>query len=287
MSVLHSPTVAAWQLGIRLRQRREQLGLTAAEVAKTVGCAQAYISGVEAGKVKLPEARLEQLVEAYELELDEAEKLEELRLRSHQPGWWHDYANILSDGFVRFLGFEAGAEQIRTYQSETIDGMLQTEEYARAVIKGGSPHVRLTEVDRRVAVRMARQARLDDGLPVRVTTVLAQGALMQRVGGGDVMRRQLEHMLTMMEEKPDLVDIRVMPFEAGAHPALGGPFYILSFGSSGLPDLVWQEILTSTDIIDHQARVTDYVITFAETLERALSPDESRDLIRAIAREMT
>ncbi|SCE99383.1 hypothetical protein GA0070558_11840 [Micromonospora haikouensis] len=134
---------------------------------------------------------------------------------------------------------------------------------------------------------MARQARFDGAHPLRVSALLSEGALRQQVGGPQVMRRQLDHLVRLATERPAQIEVRVLPFSAGAHPAFGGPFEILSFPSPRLPDLVWQEILTSIDIIDQSVRVTDYIVTFAETRELALGSDESVDLIRRIAKEMT
>ncbi|WP_341718057.1 DUF5753 domain-containing protein [Micromonospora sp. FIMYZ51] len=282
-----SPVVQAWELGLRLRQRREEVGLTAAAAGRAIGIIQAYVSGVEAGRVKLPARRLAQIVTAYELEPEEAAELEALRAGAARRAWWHEYAQLFPAEFLRFLGYEAGAEQIRSFHPEAIHGLLQTEEYARAVIRGGTTTIRLTEVDRRVAVRMARQARLDGPHPLRVSAVLSEGALRQQVGGPAVMRAQLDHLVALATDRPEQFEIRVLPFTVGAHPAFGGPFEILSFPSPRLPDLVWQEILTSIDIIDQSVRVTDYVVTFAETRELALGSAESLDLIRRIAKEMT
>lgn len=282
-----SPVVQAWELGIRLRQRREEIGMTAAAAGRAAGIIQAYVTGVETGKVKLPAERLAQLVKIYELDPDEAAELEALRVGATRRCWWHQYAQIFPAEFIRFLGYEAGAEQVRSYHSETIHGLLQTEEYARAVIRGGTTTIRLTEVERRVAARMTRQERLTGDRSLRISTVLAEGALRQLVGGPAVMRDQIKHLIKLATERPEQITIRVMPFSAGAHPALGGPFEILSFDSPRLPDLVWQEVLTSIDIMDQSARVTDYLVTFTETLERALSSDDSLALIRRIAEEMT
>ncbi|MFY1635201.1 helix-turn-helix domain-containing protein [Solwaraspora sp. WMMB335] len=281
-----SPVVQAWELGLRLRQRREEIGMTAAAAGKAAGIIQAYVSGVEAGRVKLPAKRLAQLVDIYELEPDDAAELEALRVGAARRGWWQDYAKLFPNEFLRFLGYEAGASQLRSFHSEAIHGLLQTEEYARAVIRGGSTTIRLTEVERRVDVRMARQVRLDGNDPIRISTVISEGALRQQVGGPAVMRGQLDHLATLMTERPEQVEIRVMPFTAGAHPAFGGPYEILSFASPRLTDLVWQEILTFIDIVDQSTQVTDYVVTFAETRERALSSQDSLALIREIAREM-
>ncbi len=284
---LQSPTVQAWELGMRLRERREEVGMTAVAAGRASGITQAYISGVEAGRVKLPGERLAQLVAAYEIDPGEAADLEGLRVAAMQRAWWHQYSQLFPAEFLRFLGYEAGADHVRSYHNELLHGLLQTEEYARAVIRGGNTYVRLTEMDRRVAVRMARQRRLDGDHPLRLTSVIAEGALRQQVGGREVMRAQLDHLDRLLTERPEQFEIRVMPFTAGAHPALGGPFQILSFPSPRLPDLVWQEVLTSSDIIDQSSRVADYVVTFAEARERALSSAESLVLIRQVAKEMT
>ncbi|MDG4832914.1 helix-turn-helix transcriptional regulator [Solwaraspora sp. WMMD1047] len=283
-----SPIVQAWELGIRLRQRREEIGLTAAAAGRAIGIIQAYVSGVEAGRVKLPARRLAQMIEIYELDPDDAAELEELRVGAARRGWWQEYSQLFPAEFLRFLGYEAGAEQIHCYDSELLHGLLQTEEYARAVIRGGRTVIRLTEVDRRVAARMARKTRLTATQnPIRISAVVGEGALRQQVGGPAVMRAQLEHLAALMTERPDQIEIRVLPFSVGAHPALSGPFQVLSFPSPRLHDLVWQEILTSIDIIDQSVRVTDYVVTFGETRECALSSGDSLALIQRIAKEMT
>ena len=125
-----SPVVQAWELGMRLRQRREEVGFTAAAAGRAIGIIQAYVSGVEAGRVKLPARRLAQVVEAYELEPEEAAELEELRAGAARRGWWHEYSQLFPAEFLRFLGYEAGADQIRSFHPEAIHGLLQTEAYA-------------------------------------------------------------------------------------------------------------------------------------------------------------
>lgn len=283
-----SPTVCGWELGMRLKARREQLALTASGVAQQVKCAQAYISGVESGRVKLPVHRLAQLVEVYEIDDDEAAELDELRIAAGQRGWWHEYqyASMFDSEFVRYLGFEAGASHIRSYNADLINGFLQTADYAGAVIKGGSPYVRLTEVERRVVFRMARQQRVLGDKSVRLTAIINQGALLQQVGGPAVMRQQLNHVAKLMRERRGQIEVRVMPFSAGAHAVLGSPFDILSFASNQLPDLVWQETLASFDIVERSIKISEYVVSYAEAVEDALSVKDSLDLIRQTAKEM-
>lgn len=283
---IESPTVRGWALGLRLRQRRAELGLTITAAARATGVTSTYLSGIEAGSVRFPGDRLAQLITLYNLDDEDASELEELRLAATRRAWWHRYSQLFPAEFLRFLGYEAGATHVRCYDNELLHGLLQTEAYARAVIRGGSTYVRLTEVDRRVTARMARQTRLTYANPLKLTMLVGEGVLRQQVGGPEVMREQLDHLTRLVDERPGQIQIRVMPFTAGAYPALGGPFQILTF-SSRLPDLVWQEVLNSSDIIDQSARVTDYVVTFAETMECALNSDDSLDLIRQIAKEMT
>ncbi|MDG4771701.1 helix-turn-helix transcriptional regulator [Solwaraspora sp. WMMD792] len=282
-----SPTVQAMELGIRLRERREELGMTAVGVGRSSGITQAYVSGVEIGKVKLPADRLAQLVKIYEIDDQEATELEALRVGAMARAWWHTYKQLFPAEFLRFLGYEAGADHVRTYQSELIDGLLQTEAYARAILRGGNTYVRLTETEQRIEVRLARQRRLAEDPPLRITAIFGEGAIRQQVGGPAVMRAQLAHLADLMTRHPEQFQIHIVPYSAGAYPALGAPFQILSFPSTRVPDLVWQEVLTSSDIIDQSTRVADYTITFGETLERALSFDESLALIRQVAQEMT
>ncbi|MFG1915963.1 DUF5753 domain-containing protein [Micromonospora sp. NPDC048898] len=226
-------------------------------------------------------------MQIYEIDSADAAELEGLRVAASRRAWWHQYGQLFPADFLRFLGYEAGAQHIRSYCNELVDGLLQTQDYARAVIRGGNTYVRLTEMERRIGVRMARQERLNAADPLRLTTIVAEGALRQQIGGPAVMRAQLEHLAQLATERPEQVEVRVVPFTAGAHPALGGPFQILSFPSPRLPDLVWQEILTSSDIIDQSTRVADYSVTFEESRECALSSADSLALIRRIAKEMT
>ncbi|MGA8112784.1 MAG: helix-turn-helix transcriptional regulator [Actinocatenispora sp.] len=280
-----SPVVQGWMLGVRLRQYRDQSGLTATEVGKRIGCSQAHISVIESGKPKLTQDRLTQLAELYDVGSTTAKELETLRREATSRAWWHEYSGFFSEQLQRFFGYEAGAEHVRGYHSELVHGLLQTEDYARAIIRGGSPHVRLTEVDRRVEARMIRQQLLTDSNPLHVTSILSESAIRQQIGGAATMRAQLRHLVSLAEEHPH-VTLHVLPFSAGTHPSIGAPYQILSFTSGLLHDIVWQEILTSTDIVDQPNKVTEYVMTFHETARLALDEGESLDLITRVAGEL-
>ena len=281
-----SAVVSAWELGLRLRERRDHLSLSVASVAKSLRMHQPNLSAVETGRKRITTANLAKLAKLYGLAHDELVELTELQAQADHRDWYHKYGWLFSEEFVRYLGLEFGATSISVYQGCLVHGLLQTEDYARAVIRGGSPYIRLTEVQPRAEVRMARQRRLDGPYPLRLRVLIGEAALRQEVGGREVMRRQLEHLATVMQERSH-VEVRVLPFRAGAHPALGGPFDILSFDSPRMPDLVWQETLTSTAIVDRQQQVREYAVALAETAETALTAQDSLELIREVAKEMT
>ncbi|MGQ0837920.1 Scr1 family TA system antitoxin-like transcriptional regulator [Actinokineospora sp.] len=281
-----SAVVAAWELGLRLRERREHLALSVGGAARAVQMQQPNLSAVEAGKKKVTAANLTRLAQLFEFDADGQQHLQELRADADHRDWYHRYTWLFGDEFIRYLGLEYGAACVSVYQGSLVHGLLQTEDYAKAVIRGGSPYIRLTEVEPRCEVRLARQRRLTGEHPLRLTALLSEAVLRQEVGGPEVMRRQLDHLVAAAEEH-EHIEIRVLPFTAGAHPALGGPFTVLSFDSPGLPNIVWQETLTTLTIIERHQQVREYTVALAESMQSALSADESRDLIREVAKEIT
>lgn len=280
-----SAIVAAWELGLRLRERRDHLGLSVGAAAKAVKMQQPNLSAVETGKKKITTANLDKLAKLYEFEPDEHYELEALRVRADQRDWYHQYTWMLDDDFFRFVGLESGAVQLRTYQSSIVPGPMQTVDYAEAVIKGGKEWVRGTEVEPRMEVRQARQQRLSDDEPLRVSAVLSEAVLRQEVGGREVLRDQLEHLEQLSNR--DNIEVRVIPFAAGAHAALGASFQILSFPSSRLPDIVYLEALTRFTIIDRKLQVREFMSVFNESSRYALDDQASIDLIRQIREELT
>lgn len=275
-----SPTVAMWAIGLRLRERREERGFRSANAAKETGVAAAYLSDVENGKKNLAEDRLNKLIALYEIDNDEAEELRELREQATQRGWWSKYSALFSDELLRFFGFEHGAESLRTYDSDLVAGPLQTASYARAIIEAGAPNLRLAEVDRRVQCRLARAQRLISDDPLQITTVMSEAAIRQQVGGPEVHREQLKHLATLMEQQPESIDIRVVPFEATGHPAMGGSgFFLMTFPSGRLPTILWQETVTSTQLIADPLMTREYALAHADAMQKALSRDDSFKLI--------
>jgi transcriptional regulator with XRE-family HTH domain len=280
-----SSVVQAWELGLRLRERREQLGLTAALVGKTTGIGGTNLSAIEGGKRRLTAAKLTDLAGVYELSAPELAEWEAIRARAERREWYHDYTTLHSEEFLRFLGLEAGAVSERSYQAELIPGLLQTADYARATIKGGSPYIRPVEVGPRLESRLARQARLSGQSPLYLSVVINQAALLQQVGGPPVLAHQLEHLATVIDQMHDHVEVRVLPFSAGAHALTGYPMTILSFDSPRLPDLLWQETISSQAIIDRRATLREYAASFDEAMDRALTREDSLALIQHTRKE--
>lgn len=281
-----SSTVKAVELGLRLRARRDQLGLTAAAVGRTTGIGGNNLSSIEIAKRRLTSTKLTELATIYELSEEELAELDGLRVEADRREWWDDYARLYSDDFLRFIGLEAGATLQREYAAETIPGLLQTADYARAMIRGGSPYIKPVDVGPRVESRLARQARLNDPNPPEFTVLIGQTALRQEVGGREVMCHQLDRLCSIIEEKPNHVRVHVMPYQAGAHPVIGGSLKILSFGSPWLPDMVWQEAVTTGSLIEKPHVVDELVASFTEAVDRALDRDSSLEAIRRVRKEL-
>ncbi|WP_190821132.1 DUF5753 domain-containing protein [Saccharopolyspora pogona] len=276
-----SPTVAAWSLGLRVRDKREEGGLSGAAAAKKIGIAAAYLSDVERGKKNLSADRLEVLIDVYELPDDEAEEIRNLREQATRRGWWNKYTAIFSTDMLRFFGFEHGAESLHTYDSDLVNGLLQTEAYARAITEAGSPNVRLAEVDRRVNARLTRQQRLVGESPVQFVSIMSEAALYQQIGGPQVLAEQLKHLEKSIEALWETLALQVVPFEARGHHAMGGSsFYLMTFPSGQLPTLLWQETVTSTQLIFDPMTVREYSLAHTEAIKCALSRKDSLKQIR-------
>lgn len=282
-----SPVVARWDLGRRLREQRELLGLTGAAAGKPVGLSATFLSDVENGKKNLPEDKLDALITAYEFDADAAAELRALREQCGQRGWWQKFNTLFPADVLRFFGYEHGAEAIHTFNGSLVPGLLQTRDYARAVIETGSPWIRLAEADLRVESRMIRQRRLTGDEPLRFTAVMSEAALRQQIGGPAVLVAQLRHLVTMVEQHPDTVEMRVVPFSSPGYPALGSSYNLLTFASPTLPPLVWLDNLTSTELTDDTIKVKEWGLAHAGTVDVALSQQDTLGLITQVVKEIS
>ncbi|NYF41846.1 transcriptional regulator with XRE-family HTH domain [Streptosporangium sandarakinum] len=271
-------------MGSQLRRLREARGLSREEAGHLIRGSESKISRMELGRVGLRERDVSDLLTFYGVEDEEARSaVMDLLSRANEPGWWHRFNDLLPSWFQTYVGLEEAASRIRTYEVQFVPGLLQTREYARAVITAGSAGVGPEEIERRVDLRMERQKVFDRPDGPFFWAVIDEAALRRPIGGADVMRAQLEHLLDLMRRLN--VTIQVMPFSFGGHSAEGGAFSVLRFADPDLPDVVYVEQLASALYLDKREEVDRY----SEVMERlcavSTTPDETTDILRRIIKE--
>ena len=251
------PSVQRLVLGGHLRRLREKAGLTAEQAADEIRASHSKISRIEHGRVSFKERDIGDLLKLYGI-TDPAERdgLMMLAREANVPGWWQSYSDILPNWLEPYFGLEAAASFIRTYELQFVPGLLQTEDYARCVIRLGNV-LSEEEVARRTEVRINRKKVLEREDPPRKWAVIDEAALRRPIGGRAVMREQIRYLISMCEHPA--VTLQVLPFSAGGHPALGGPFTILRFAEPDLRDVVYIEQLTSALYLDRSAEVDSYL----------------------------
>ena len=257
------PTVLRMLLGAHLRRLREAQGVTREDAGWEIRSSESKISRMELGRVGFKERDVADLLTLYGVDdAVERERLLALARDANNPGWWHRFGDVLPNWFQSYLGLEAAAALIRTSEVQFVPGLLQTRDYARAVVLLGHGRAKPEEIERRVELRMQRQQVLAADNAPKLWVVVDEAALRRPIGGLDVMRGQVEALL----EANTLPNVRlqVIPFQAGGHAAAGGAFTILRFPDEDLPDVVYIEQLTSALYLDKR----DDVDLYAEAMER-------------------
>lgn len=256
--------------------------LKGAAVAKALGVSQPTVTRIEKGKHRLTPAQLTKLCKLYRIGPDEVTELESARVLALQPDWRQDYARLL-DGFLGdVLGIETGAQRIRMHSGELIPGLLQTEDYASALMIE-APYIRATEVKRRVELRMRRQDGITSGRQ-ELIVVIGEAAVRETIGGPAVMRRQLDH-LRAQAARPNVM-IRLKPFAAGAHAAIGSTFWILDFDADiDLPTVVAVETMTSSLIYEQAHQVETYTQSYDMLMTKTLGEAETIERLDKIEYE--
>jgi len=286
MPARSSPTVKRRRLAAELRRYRDAAALTIDEVADRLEWSTAKISRIENARVSVLPRDVKFLLGLYGLTAsDEAwEPLLTLSRESRQKGWWQQYGEAVPDWFEVYVGLEAEAATIWTYDAEFVPGILQTEDYARAVHQAQLPAATEEEIERLVSVRMARQELLTSDDAPDLWLVLNEAVIRRVVGGAVTMREQLKH-LTQASKRPN-VTIQVVPFTAGAHPAMDGSFHLLSFPDPSDHQIVYFEYHTGALYLEKPAEVTRYRLMFDHLRASALPVDASRTLIARVAEEL-
>jgi transcriptional regulator with XRE-family HTH domain len=274
------PTVQRLVLGGHLRRLREEAGMTTERAASSIRGSHSKISRMEHGRVGFKERDIADLLTLYGVGSgDEREALLNLAREASTPGWWQAYTDILPHWVEPYFGLEAAAASIREYELQFIPGLLQIEDYARAVIRlGNLPSEE--EVIRRAQARMSRQEVLAREDAPKVWAVLDEGALRRVIGGPDVMRAQLEHLIELCEHPA--VTLQILPFSAGAHRAMGGPFTILRYTEPDLRDVVFIEQLTSALYLDKQTEVDAYLQVMEEVCLQAEPSAKTPGILKAV-----
>jgi len=277
-------TVVRMVLGAQLRRLREAAQITPEKAGYEIRSSRSKISRMEHGRVGFKLRDVEDLLTLYGV-VDEQLRAGLLALASqaNEQGWWSQYSDILPDWFETYLGLEAAASLIRTFELQFVHGLFQTEGYARAVTLLGHRAAPEAEIDRRVSLRMARQQLLTGPQPPRVWSVMDEAALRRPVGGRHVMRAQLNRLLEVAAMQQ--VTVQVVPFRRGGHAAAGGSFTVLRFGEPDLPDVVYIEQLTSALYLERRADVDHYMEIMNRLSAEALTPAGTSRLIKEIIRE--
>ncbi|WP_329436222.1 helix-turn-helix domain-containing protein [Streptomyces sp. NBC_01280] len=280
----HGPAVRRRRLGAELRALRARAGLTSGETARLVGWHQSKVSRIETGRsgVKASDVRL--LLDAFEVADPGLRDLLVALTGSGDDGgqhWWHAYRELLPPAYRDFISLESQACRVRTVETSVVPGLLQTPDYARAVTRaalGGLPD---GQVDALVEVRIARQDVLRSASPLRLSAVLDEAVLRRSVGGPRVMAEQLRQLAAVA--KLPHVRLQVLPFAAGEHVGLTGPFVVFSFPNTSDLDVVVLDHLTSSLYLERKEDLKAYTDAFETLRIHALSPEDSLDFIAGIA----
>jgi transcriptional regulator with XRE-family HTH domain len=275
------PTALRMMLGAHLRQLREARGISREDAGWRIRSSESKISRMELGRVSFKERDIADLLTLYGVSAqDERDRLMALARNANTPGWWHRYGDVLPSWFQSYLGLEAAATVIRTYEIQFVPGLLQTADYARAVILLGHRAAPADEVNRRVSLRMDRQRILTRRDPPHLWVVMDEAVLRRPVGGREVMRGQLAALIEA--SKLPNIRLQVIPFHAGGHAASGGAFSILRFRDQDLPDVVYVEQLTSAIYLDKRDDVDHYVAAMETLAAEADPPHRTAAMLAAM-----
>jgi transcriptional regulator with XRE-family HTH domain len=276
-----SPTVRRRRIARELRHLREQSAMTLEQAARQLDMSKSNLSRIENGQIGIKPRDVRAALALYGVTGHDAELLIDTARGAQERGWWHSYSDVLPDWFEFYVGLEAEAATIRTYESESVPGLLQSENYARAMFQMTAGE---EDLERKVSARLQRQELLQRQPPVELSAVLNEAVLMRPVGGAKVMSDQLDHLATLAA-LPNVI-IQILPFAVGGHPAMTTPYVIVGFTDVADEPVVYLDNLT----VGHAFEEPDHVARYGELHERlramALSPTRSVARICEAARDI-
>ena len=276
-------TVRHRRLAAQLRQMREAAGFTQEDVAERTGKDRSTLYRLESALQRPQRSTLIQLMDLYGTDQARRSELLALLKESGQRGWMQPYRSELPEVYSDYIGFEDEARSISNYESLFVPGLLQTEDYARAVIQGTLPHASPGQIENRVLARTERQALLVKEDPPRFWAIMDEAAARRQVGGRQVMAGQLRKI----REAASLpnVTIQVIPFAAGAHPGMPGSFIVLDFPDPADQAVVYIDSMAGDLFLEEETEISRYIVMFEHLRAAALRPDESISLLAAIAEQ--
>ncbi len=280
-----SPTLRRRRLARELLRLRDQAGMTIEVAAATVGISASHLSRVERAQVgvRLPVVKV--LLSTYQADAATIAYLLEVAKEATTRGWWHKYVGSIPEQYATYIGFEAEAEQIWNFEAAAVPGLLQTADYTRALLQGGTTRLPEDQIAGRVEIRLQRQQLLSTPDPPKMWFVLDESVIRRHVGGPKVLARQLEH-LAEVAALPH-VDVQIMPFAVGAHPGTPGSFVVLKFHEPTDQPVVYIETMAGDLYPESQKDITGVILAFDRLRAMALGPDDSAKLIQRAAKELS
>jgi transcriptional regulator with XRE-family HTH domain len=279
------PTVRRMLVGAQLRRLRTEAGLSREEAGEAIRASEWKIHRLENGQVGFKERDIIDLLRLYGVtDPDEVAAFLLLIREANTPGWWQHYGDVLPRWFRTYVDLESAAVLIRTYEGQFIPGLLQTDDYIRAVIGGAQLDESSEEMGRRVRLRMARQTLLTREHPPRLWAVIDEAALRRPVGGPEVMRGQLERLIDA--SKLPNVTLQILPFAVGAHSSMQGAFSVLRFADRELPDVIYLEHLTNAVYLDKRDEVERYLDVMEYLCDDSQPPGRTVELLERILDEV-
>ncbi|MDX3071447.1 helix-turn-helix transcriptional regulator [Streptomyces sp. MI02-7b] len=276
-----APTVLRVVLGKRLQDLREKAGVSYEDAARALDVTHATIRRIEKAEVGLRIPYVEKLLQTYGVtDPAEIENFLDLAREANRPGWWHRFRDVLPEWFSAFVSLEGEAELIRAYEPHYVPGLLQTPQYAEAVLRAGRPHASQDDIERGVALRMERQALLVRDRPPLLWVVIDETVLRRPIGGAEVMRGQVDRLIEACGMPQ--VRLQVMPFASGPHPAMYGPFHIFRFPLPELPDIAYVESLIGAVYLDDREDVSQFREALDRMSAQALPAEPTRDFLQDV-----
>jgi transcriptional regulator with XRE-family HTH domain len=279
----HSPSDYKLLLGQELTTKRKDAAKTRLEAADALGCSEAKIGTIERGRSAISPLELRGLLALYRVPAEQRAQIEALAANARKRRAPTPWGAAVPPRLKQYFHAEETAREIRHFHTFLLHGLVQTQDYARAVI-GHNRSLRPAEVEQLVQARMARQAWLTSDRPTRLTEVVPEAVLRSRLGGSDVMRGQLAHLTDLVSR--DVIDLRIIPIGAGMYSGGGYCFTILTPAAEQRRTMVYMENLTDGVFVDDEPRVEQYEAAFVEMLDLALSQEATLQLLATVAAEL-